>query len=281
MANKGKRQPQKADACGGAYLLLPHALLASEAFRTASDRAVKLLLVVCRHHNGYNNGRIGVSTQQLADGMGTQNHAAFTAALAELQARGLIEQTSNHPKGKRLSREFRLTFMPTDYGPATNEYRRWQEGDAGSRVKRCVATIATDTPVSVATLATDKKFSVATTATDAIGNDAKPPFSIEPSVATTATLISNHGERSPSHTPRMRENASGVSAAPPEAELRSRVLSFLSEAPWGWQGRIAKAADVPASTFNKFIKKNGPLNELSRVRVACALPRAEAEVRVG
>jgi len=275
---------KKADARGGTYFLLPSCVIKSEAWRTASPRAIKALLAVGERFNGFNNGKIAIGARELAQALDCQNHHANTAALIELQARGFIEQTSTFPRGSRMAREFRITFIPVGDDKATHEYLDWKAGDPGTTRKKRVATIATEKPLSVVTTATDVKLSVAAIATEKNRIDENPPVSKLSSVAAVATHIFNHLGDAPPDPSNHVKNASGPrsvnSAAPSNEELRERALVHLDHFGRGSQGRLAHQARIPAGTFSRFLR-NGPLSEDARVRLACALPRTETAERRG
>lgn len=292
---KGKSKAERADLRGGAFIMLPDCLLKSDAYRTASFRAKAALNVLLARHTGFNNGKITMSVEELAFGLACQNFAANAAAMAELQSRGIIELMKDHPRGVRLAREYRVTFIPVGSNPATHDYVSWRVGDPGTGKKRVVA-IANETRVSTAMTANERKLSTAMTATEKKGNDGKPPFLPEASFAMTATHIGNHvgssaqsdkvrGEKADgphNNTNGRRYGAPPISAAPPAEELRERVLSHLASCGRGSQGRLAETAGIPPGTFSKFIKHGGPLSERARIRLTCAFPKAEnVERRAG
>lgn len=288
-----KYKGQKPDARGGSFLLLPHCLLKSPAWRTASYRARAALHVLCLKHNGFNNGSIALSSADLADGLDCQNFAANAAAMGELCARGIVELTKNYPRGVRMAREYRITFIPTANASATHDYLSWQPGDAGTRGKKRLATIANETHVSLAAIAKERKLSIAAIANENVSSDAKPPKFPKPSLAIVATHIGNHVGGSPDPDLNPSENGGGprslafgicpqphvISSAPTAEELRERVLAHLGTFGRGAQSRLAEQADIPAGTFSKFIKSGGPLNVQARLRLTCSLPRAAAEER--
>lgn len=278
----GKRKAQKGDARGGRFFLLPHCLLNSQAFRTASPRAIKVLLALCARHDGFNNGVIGLGFRDLAEWMDCQNHTANNQALGELIARGLVEVECEHPRAQRLSTEYRLTFVPTENGPATNDYLNWKRGDAGTVLKRKignfrVATTATESPVRVATTATGEETS---RCDNRNGVDEKPPFPSSPPVAITATHIGKpYGGLSKSSL-KSPSNAGGpISAAPDPDELRRRVQAILDDAERGSQGQLAAMAAIRPAALSKFLSNSGSLNEQARIRLTCALPKVAARNR--
>jgi hypothetical protein len=286
MSGRSKARPESADARGGAFILLPHCLIKSPAYIAASHRAKAALTCLCGRHTGFNNGRIVLSAGDLAVGLDSQNHAANAAAMRELQERGIIALEKSYPRGSRMAREYRLTFVSVlrsgQIIPATNEYLSWTVGDAGTVRKRArpgktsVAATAKESPPSSVIAANDRKPSVATTAMEETGNDANPPFPADPSVAVITRHISNHASDPSALNEIVGEKAGGVggaSCAPDDDTMRARVLAFLEgRENTGAQGRLADAAGVSAGQFSKF-KKGGKLNDAARVRLACALPR--------
>jgi hypothetical protein len=284
-----KRKQQaahNADGRGGRFALLPHCLTASDAYRLASFRAKAIVAVVAARFDGFNNGHICLSARELADALGCQNHRANSTALGECIARGLLVCERPHPRGSRLSPEYRLTWVSSGAAgkvqPATNDYLHWQAGDAGTKPTRNIGknrpvAIATETSLSVVTTATERKQTVAAIATAETANDVNPPFLVEPSVAAIATHIVSHRGGSKTHPPRSRDIANGpISAAPDAVELRKRMLGVLARLPRGFQGRLAQAASVPPGTLSKFLNHDGPLSEQARIRLTCALPKTEA-----
>ena len=129
---------EKPDGRGGRYRMLPDCLLKSEAYRTTSFREKAALMVLMLRHTGFNNGSIALSADDLAYGLDCQNHAANRSAVAGLISRGIVEMMRDYPRGSRLAREYRLTFVPTQRAPATHEYLAWQTGDAGTRRKNAL-----------------------------------------------------------------------------------------------------------------------------------------------
>jgi hypothetical protein len=259
--------------------MIPHCLITSDAFRTMSPRALQVLMQLHFRHNGFNNGRIGLSQRVLAASLGCQNYHAYTRAIGELVSRGIIALARSYPKCQRLAREYRLTFIPTGETPATNDYLEWREGGAGSRKKRA-APFATETRAPGANIAAATEFSAGAFAASGLTDRGRRAECTEIPAAKGATHISNHpqphGRGSPPRVSRPdggRSPASVGSAAPDLEELRSGVLALLKDAVCGTQGRLAADAKIPASTFSNFIRRNGPLSEQSRIRLASALTR--------
>lgn len=275
----GKRKAQTADGRGGKFLVLPHCLLNSEAFRTASPRAIKVLLAICARHDGFNNGRICLGFRDLGAWLDCQNHTANNQVLGELVGRGLLAVECEHPRAQRKATEYRLTFMPTDDGSATNDYLHWKPGDAGTVRKRAignfgVAIAATRKAVSLAIAATGEETS---RCDDRNGVHAKPPFLEGRPVAIAAThIVKPYGGQSRSHSKSPETTGGPLSAAPDPDELRGRVLSVLDDAERGSQGRLAALASVRPAALSKFLNNSGSLNDASRIRLTMALSKVAA-----
>ena len=279
----GKRKTERGDARGGEFFLLPHCVLNSEAFRTASPRAIKVLLAVCAKHNGFNNGRIGIGFRELAEWCDCQNHTANNQALGELCNRGLLSVEVEHPRAQRLSTEYRLTFVSTGDAPATNDYLHWKRGDAGTIQKRSVgnfgvATTATGKPASVATIATGEETSRCDYRN---GVHAKPPFLVVDPVAITAThIVQPFGGQSASPRESTQNTDGHLSAAPDPEELRDRVTAAIEAAGRGSQGQLAALAQIRPAALSKFLGDTGSLNDAARIRLTMALPRIAVAERV-
>lgn len=278
-ARGGKRQTERGDGKGGGFFLLPHCLLASEAFRTASPRAVKVLLALCSKHNGFNNGAISLGFRELADLVASGNHVANSRALCELMERGLLALARTYPKGQRLANEYRLTFVNCRDDPATNDYLGWSLGDAGTVPKASSGNFR----ASITETRTASRVSVASTGeeTSRFGslnaNDAKAPFSIVSPVSVSSTHIVQPLEAlSPSPEKSPRNSGGALSSAPDSEELRDRVLSALGSAARGSQGQLAALAAIRPAALSKFLSGSGSLNDQARLRLTLALPKIAA-----
>ncbi|GAA4714864.1 hypothetical protein GCM10023325_08610 [Sphingomonas lutea] len=113
------------------------------------ERAV--LGEILRRFNGYNNGSIGISYEQIGDRLKGQNksrpnNARIAAAIVRLIDRGLVGDPEPESWMQRRAREYRLTFITSGKAPpfkcATNEYLRWEPshgkiGGDGASPERC------------------------------------------------------------------------------------------------------------------------------------------------
>lgn len=241
------------DGKGGNYILLPHAVIDSPAFKTASFRAQALLILLHRTFNGFNNGKLCLSRNQIAEGLNCQNHAANRKALGELVARGLVVQEKSYPLGSRLANEYRLTFISTgregDPRPATNDYLHWAPGDAGTVSKRKPgnfrrAAIAHEDPVSCAAIAHDRKLSCAAITHEDLETDANPSSFHGSSCAAIAQHIGSHTRGQPGAGDRVSTDTL--------ENLRDRVKAALANRT-ATQKSLADAAGILPGTLSKFL----------------------------
>jgi hypothetical protein len=279
--SSGKRKAERGDARGGGFLLLPHCLLTHDAFRTASPRAVKLLLAICTKHDGFNNGSIGLGFRELAELMDSKNHDGNGRALCELIERGIVDLARTYPKGQRLANEYRLTFVSTGDVPATNDYLSWKVGDAGTRKKAPggnfrASETSTRSAVRVSKTSTGEETS---RFENLNGGDANPPFFADQPVSETSTHIVQPYEglsTSPSKSP--PDSGGSLSAAPDAERLRERVLAVLDAADRGSQAQLAALAKIKPAALSKFLSGVGTLNDHARIRVTMALPKIRTPI---
>ena len=88
--SKKSKPPYETFTGGGNRI--PHAVLDSQAFIGANDRAKALLFALIRQHNGLNNGRLQLTDKWLAK-QGYPSAGMNIKSRAELIERGLIVQT--------------------------------------------------------------------------------------------------------------------------------------------------------------------------------------------
>lgn len=273
---------QKVDA-RGRFMTIPLDLLQSQAFLSLSLRARSAFLVLAERFNGFNNGRIGLSIDNLGAALGNQNHAANSRAIGELMDRGIVECMSdaNHVKSK--AREYRLTFIASGDAPgqqATNEWRDWtppRPPQSGNMEKIGPEATATREWKPVEATATRRKLRVeatATRATETCGVGGR--FRVE----ATAAHICNQYEPADDVDPDVG-NSLGSSD-----ELRA-ALNRLVGVGEVTATAIALAIDMPAGTMSKFRHGRGlpdayraPLHmELGR-RGAFAIASSESPTSV-
>jgi hypothetical protein len=274
--NGEKRKAERGDGRGGRFLLLPHCLFASEAFRTASPRAIKVLLALCSKHSGFNNGAISLGFRELAALIQSGNNAANSQALCELMERGLVALARSYPKGQRLANEYRLTFINCGDHPATNDYLTWKSGDAGTRAKAQkgnfrAAIIETRTASRVSVASADEE----TSRFDSLngGHQNSRLSGSSPVSITSAHIVQPFGDLSEASNVPRRKRPAAISAAPDAEDLRERVLSVLRSAARGSQGQLAALAAIRPAALSKFLNNSGSLNDQARIRLTLALPR--------
>jgi hypothetical protein len=115
------------------WVWLTRELLSSEAWQTLSineRRVIDWLLIEQMNHAGTMNGQLRVSHRQFITWGVTKNKVA--PAIHGLQARGLVRITSAESNGDiRGYYQYRLTFLPADYGEPTNEWRSFRAAGGG------------------------------------------------------------------------------------------------------------------------------------------------------
>lgn len=79
---------------------LSHDLMDSEAFATLDPLAVRVMLVIGRAHDGYNNGDILLSQRDAMAATGCRKPGAMVEAFAQLEVRGVLFRTY---MGRRIS----------------------------------------------------------------------------------------------------------------------------------------------------------------------------------
>ncbi|PAL24529.1 hypothetical protein [Sphingopyxis sp. GW247-27LB] len=241
---------QKVDA-RGRFVSIPLDLLQSPAFLSLSMRARSAFLVLAERFNGFNNGRIGLSIDNLGAALGNQNHGANSRAMGELMERGFVECMANASHVKCKAREYRLTFISTGDAPgqqATNEWRDWTPPappKSGNMEKIGPEATATREWKPVEPTATRRKFRVEATATQPTETRrVRGRFRVE----ATAAHISNQYEPIEDVDPDVG-NSLGSSD-----ELRA-ALNRLVEAGEVTATSLALAINMPAGTMSKF--RNG------------------------
>jgi hypothetical protein len=138
---KRRRRGRGADARGrsvvpDAFLKLDHWIMRTPAWASLSGNSIKVLLAVAMRHDGHNNGRIvfGVRSGIFVRSEGAWeevslglSRSSVARALEELHERGflVLERNASFHQ-KRLLREWRVTFLPTEGEPPTRDFARWR-----------------------------------------------------------------------------------------------------------------------------------------------------------
>lgn len=114
------------------FAMLPLHVLESDAMRTLSHAAFRVLVLLAGQFNGHNNGALGIThSQARKNGIGSR-HTLYRA-LAELRGRGLIEQTFPASRVPPRPVMFALSWVSiddTEYSRrtrlASNQFTKWQ-----------------------------------------------------------------------------------------------------------------------------------------------------------
>src|SRR5215471_17061559 len=116
---------------GERFVLLPHWMLKSPAWRALSPNAKAVLLHLWERHNGANNGQIVYAVRDAAE-IGL-SRATAARALTETIEMGFLRVTrwSAFRLKTKEAREWEITCEPIDGRPASKDFMRWQ----GSKFK--------------------------------------------------------------------------------------------------------------------------------------------------
>lgn len=88
-------------------------MIQSDVFRKLSPAAVKILIELASHHNGFNNGRIVCAYSQLQIPLGL-GKATIHKGLKELQEKGFIICTKKGYYTGRKASIWEVTFLKSD-----------------------------------------------------------------------------------------------------------------------------------------------------------------------
>ncbi|UWQ19992.1 helix-turn-helix domain-containing protein [Jannaschia sp. W003] len=120
-------------------------MLKSDAWRSLSGAAVRVLLELHTRFNGSNNGRLFLSHMEAAKALG-MGKATVQRAFKDLECRGFIVLMNPGSWYHRKAHEWRLTFKPMQQAkgrePPSNEWRGWRAENAehGSRTDQTGGT---------------------------------------------------------------------------------------------------------------------------------------------
>jgi hypothetical protein len=118
-------RPANRPGKGERYVLLPHWMLKSPAWRTMSPNAKAVLLHLWERHNGVNNGGITYAVREGED-IGLSKDQT-SRALAELIGRGFLKiaRNSAFTLKTKEAREWTLTAEPVVGRAATKDFMFW------------------------------------------------------------------------------------------------------------------------------------------------------------
>ena len=130
MAGKGKRGD------GAQYVPLPYAQLKSNAWRSLSGAAVKLLLELHTRYNGGNNGKLHLSMNEAAEILGL-GKATIKRAYDELIDKGFLVLEASGNWYSRRAHDWRLTSKPMQNArgktPPTLDWQNWKAPEKTKR----------------------------------------------------------------------------------------------------------------------------------------------------
>lgn len=109
MARNRRKTKGRMDA--GGYLALPHAVMASESWRTAPARSIKLLCDLGYAYRGNNNGDLAAAWAVMQK-RGWKSRDTLARAIRELLELGLIEKTRQG--GLHQCSLYALTWLAID-----------------------------------------------------------------------------------------------------------------------------------------------------------------------
>lgn len=104
---------EKRDGGGGAVMVIPHCVLNSEAYRTLSGRAAKLLFDIAMQYNKNNNGALLASWRYMSENRGWTSSYALNKAKTEILDHDLIMQTVQGQLPNKAS-WYGLTWLALD-----------------------------------------------------------------------------------------------------------------------------------------------------------------------
>ena len=147
MGSKKKQADHRAETRGLGLSGLPHVVADSPAYLALSPFERAVHAEILKRFNGYNNGAIGISYEEIGARLkgrngGPPNNSRIAKAVATLMGHGLIGEPTPESWMQRRARTYRLTYISSGKAPpfktATNEYRSWKpqtaknDGDAAS-----------------------------------------------------------------------------------------------------------------------------------------------------
>jgi len=130
----------------GQYAPLPYPMLRSDAWRSLSGPAVKVLLELHTRFNGGNNGQLHLSMNEASNLLGI-GKSSVQRAFRELEEKGFLALTRQGSWYHRKASEYRLTTKSMHYARGkeapTHDWRSWrapktkrgpETGPSGSRM---------------------------------------------------------------------------------------------------------------------------------------------------
>lgn len=111
------------------YMALPYGMVTSEAWRSLSGTALKVLIELYSRFNGRNNGTLCLSYADAAKRLSI-GQATIRRAFDELQAKGFIRLVKRgHWYGRKAS-EWAITNKGFQGFPPTNDWTHWRAANS-------------------------------------------------------------------------------------------------------------------------------------------------------
>ncbi len=101
------------------YLRISYAVLSHHNFKLLNGSSVKILLEICLRHSGFNNGKIAISLNQLADNLNISRSTAQRGIDQLLQTQFIVRPKKGYFTGRKAS-EYGVTFLNSKDMPASN-----------------------------------------------------------------------------------------------------------------------------------------------------------------
>lgn len=104
---------------------LPYTMTHSEAWRSLSGNALKLLIELCTGFYGTNNGDLSLGLDRAARLLWI-GKSSVSRAYAELEEKGFVRKVKPGSWVKGMATTWRVTFLPHRKEHKTNEWRQWK-----------------------------------------------------------------------------------------------------------------------------------------------------------
>ena len=248
-----------------------------------SMRARAALLIFQMRHNGFNNGKIGLSAKALSKALGDQNHKATGRAIAELIEHGFLECTSNASRSLARVREYRISFIPTGDGKgsnrATHDYTEWRPGPETKR-KFGGAINAPREGATVTLNAPKWKFPVTLNAPCSMESRGLEQSCCGASIAPHILYQSPDSLQGPASPAVIGKNMDPHCGGPSLDELRGWSRAVIDRLGYGGGRRLAEAAGIPEPALSRFRSgRNLPDHFRGALHKACAHALAWSEFK--
>ena len=119
----------------GQFTPLPYSMTQSEAWRSLSGNALKLLIELCTGFYGTNNGDLSVGLDRAARLLWI-GKSSVSRAYAELEEKGFIRKVKSGSWIKGQATTWRVTFLPHRKEHKTNEWRQWKPDEDQMKQRR-------------------------------------------------------------------------------------------------------------------------------------------------